>query len=161
MDFDISFLWVIFLLYVAKILLIDTKIRKQVSRVYTKNEYIKKVMFKPYILYIKDKRYMEPNLFWLNMGVVIWLLLSTVLGLIHLYLIEMWIAKYMFSCNAFLLVVVILYCIFWLIRSSLSGDVGFPHHKKAYRRNAYIYIIMVVIAIVFMISIWVTNHFGN
>ena len=153
-------LMVVFALYIAKVFLIDTKIRKQLSRKYTKNEYIKQVMFKPYILYIKEKGKIGPRLFWLNIGVVIWLLLSTILRLIHLYLIDIWIAKYMCSFNALLFLLWLLYLSYWSLRPSSWGE-GLPDRVKWDRRNAYVTIIIIGISIVFLISIWVTNHFGN
>lgn len=157
-DFDLSFLIVIFLLYILKFFLIDTKIRHSIEYKYKKerkrNDYILKVMFKPYILYIKEKENIEPKWFWLNVCVVAWLLLSVILTIVHTYIIKFWLTAAMFWCNIILYVLIVGYVLCWSLRSMLRGDNVYCEDKKVIRNRklaAYFILAMLIVDAVMLI----------
>lgn len=157
-DFDIlSLLILVFTLYLGKLILIDTKIRKNIKRNYKKDDYVKQVMFKPYVLYIKEKEHVEPKLFWLNVCTVTWLVLSVILCLIHILIIQLKIAVIMFWCNVVFLVLLLGYGCFAGIRSELRGEL--LGSKKRQKIDAYVTIAIIILVLAILVEYFFKNRF--
>ena len=158
MEFDLSaLLTVVFLNYLVKFAFIDLKLRRSIEYVYKKNkrqnEYIFRVMFVPYVFYIKFRKMVDAKLFWWNVAIISWLGLSLVLGIIHLYVMELWIAKAMFVCNTALFLVEVVVLSVSSILSGLRGE-GLPEHRKRNKRDSYITLLILFLSIVVAISVY-------
>ena len=158
MEFDLSaLLAVVFLNYLVKFAFIDLKLRRSIEYVYKKNkrqnEYIFHVMFVPYVFYIKFRKMVDAKLFWWNVAIISWLGLSLVFGIIHLYVMELWIAKAMLVCNTALLLVEAVVSLISSILYGLRGEAP-PEYRKRSKRKSYITLLILFLSIVAAISVY-------